>query len=97
MDTLAQLTFDFLWLLMFSEEDEIDPSLAERWLESLPEYFANMSSEEKAALARVAAREQRRLLAEPDEYGYTPRKLVTDEQKEFMESLISGDIFEELE
>ena len=36
-----------------------------------------------------------RLLAEPDEHGYTPRKLVTPEQTAFLDLLISGDVFDQ--
>jgi hypothetical protein len=37
------------------------------------------------------------LLREPDEYGYSPRKLLTPEQKELLESLVDGSAFDELD
>lgn len=54
-----------------------------------------MTDEEKRALSEVAKEAQSKLLAEPDEHGYTPRALVTDEQKAFMEALSSGELFEQ--
>lgn len=54
-----------------------------------------LSQEEKGALSDVAREIQEKLLAEPDEHGYTPRSLTTDEQKEFMEALATGELFEQ--
>ena len=54
-----------------------------------------MSDEEKAALSQVAEETAAMLLAEPDEHGYTPRKLVTEDQKAFLVALSSGELFEE--
>jgi hypothetical protein len=95
MRTLAELTFEYLWLLMFAGEDTIDLDYSVKCQESLPEYFAAFTAEEKAALAAVAANVQSRLLAEPDQHGYTPRKIVTDEEKQFLSALASGELFEQ--
>jgi hypothetical protein len=95
MKALAELTFEYLWLLMFEGEDVIDLDYSVKMQESLPEYFASMTEEEKQALSAVAKEAQARLLADPDEHGYTPRALVTDEQKAFMEALSSGELFEQ--
>jgi len=43
----------------------------------------------------VARETQSRLLAEPDEHGYTPRATVSEEQKIFMEALSSGELYEQ--
>lgn len=93
MKVLAEMAFDYLWLLMFEGEEVIDLDYAVKIQESLPEYFASMTDEEKRALSEVAKEAQSRLLAEPDEHGYTPRKLITDEQKAFMAALSSGELF----
>ena len=90
MKTLAELSFEYMWLLMFEGEEVIDLDYSVKIQESLPDYFAAMTDEEKRALSEVAKEAQSRLLAEPDENGYTPRALVTDEQKTFMEALSSG-------
>lgn len=52
-----------------------------------------MTEDEKKALSEVAKETKARLLAEPDEYGYTPRKLVTKKQKAFMEVLATGELY----
>ncbi|WP_345866782.1 hypothetical protein [Shewanella algae] len=95
MKTLAELSFEYMWLLMFEGEEVIDLDYSVKIQESLPDYFAAMTDEEKRALSEVAKEVQSRLLAEPDEHGYTPRALVTDEQKAFMEALSSGELFEQ--
>ncbi len=54
-----------------------------------------MTEGEKQALSLVSKEVQERLLADPDEHGYTPRSLVTEEPKAFMEALSSGELFEQ--
>jgi hypothetical protein len=93
--TLAELSFEYIWLLLFGGEDEISPHYSLKCQETLLEYFAALTTEERRALSKVAADTRARLLAEPDEHGYTPRKLVTDEQKKILEAMISGDLFDQ--
>jgi hypothetical protein len=95
MKTLAELAFEYLWLIMFAKEDVIDPDYSVKCQESLSEYFSALTTQEKEALSAVAASTQAHLLAEPDEYGYTPRSLVTEEEKRFLSALASGEIFEQ--
>ncbi|WP_025131402.1 hypothetical protein [Pseudomonas sp. PH1b] len=97
MKTLANLAFDYIWHLMFTDEDYLEQDLSVRMLESLETYFAVISDAEKAALALVARETQARLLAPPDEHGYTPRSLVTAEQKAFLEQMISGEFFSQFD
>ena len=93
MKTLAEISFEYIWLLLFGDEGTIDSDYSVKMQESLPEYFSSMSLEERQALSMVAKEAQERLLAEPDEYGYTPRALITDKQKIFMEALSSGELY----
>lgn len=95
MKTLAEISLEYVWLMLFGSDEIIDPDYAVKMQESLPEYFASMSQEEKAAFAKAGAEARARLLADPDEHGYTPRKLVTDEERVFLDALSSGKIFEE--
>lgn len=95
MKVLAEIVFDHIWLLLFEGEEIIDLDYSVKMQESLPEYFSAMSQEERGALSDVAREIQAKLLAEPDEHGYTPRSLITDEQKEFMEALATGELFEQ--
>ena len=93
MKVLAELSFEFIWHLMFTEEDYLELDFSVRWLSSLGDYVTAMTDEEKAALAAVAKDRQARWLAPPDEHGFTQRSRVTAEQKAFLESLISGEFF----
>jgi hypothetical protein len=93
MRILAELAFEYMWLILFEGEEVIDLDYSVKLQESLPEYFASMTDEEKNALAQAAKDAHTRLLAGPDEHGYTPRSLVTKEQKVFMAALASGEIF----
>ena len=95
MKILAEISFEYIWLLLFDGEDIIDLDYSVKMQESLPDYFAAMSVEEKVALSQVAAKTKSKLLADPDEHGYSPRKLVTDEQITFLDALSSGEIFEQ--
>ena len=95
MKTLAEISFEYIWLLLFGDEETIDLDYSVRMQESLPEYFNSMTQEERQALSLVAKEAQARLLAEPDDHGYTTRALVTDEQKIFMEALSSGELYEQ--
>lgn len=95
MKTLAELAFEYLWLIMFADEDVIDLDYSVKCQESLSTCFAALTPDERTALCEVAKSVQARLLAEPDEHGYTPRKLVTEEQREFLAALASGELFEQ--
>ncbi|MGY2229863.1 hypothetical protein HX780_15760 [Pseudomonas tolaasii] len=90
MKALAELSFEFIWHLMFTEEDYLELDFATRWLSSLGEYVNAMTEEEKAALAEVAKARQARWLAPPDKHGFSRRSQVTEEQKAFLEDLILG-------
>ena len=94
MKTLAELAFEYIWLLLFGDEDVIDLRYSTKMQQSLSDYFSSMNDEEKKALSKVAEETRSRLLAEPDEHGYTPRKLVSDEEKAFLDALASGELFE---
>lgn len=93
MKALAELSFEFIWHLAFTEEDYLDLDFSVRWLSSLGLYVRAMTDEEKAALAAVARDRQTRWLAPPDKHGFSQRSLVTKEQKAFLESMISGEFF----
>lgn len=54
MRALAELSFDFVWHLMFTDDDQLDQDLAVRSLENLSEHFSAMTDEEKRAFIAVA-------------------------------------------
>jgi hypothetical protein len=93
LNHLAQITFDHMWLILFGEENVIDLDYSVKLLEQLSSTLASFTAAEKEALAQVAQEAKNRLLAEPDEFGYTPRALVTDEQRRFLDGVISGEIY----
>ncbi|AHG41184.1 hypothetical protein N018_13615 [Pseudomonas syringae CC1557] len=97
MRALAELSFDFVWHLMFTDDDQLDQDLAVRSLESLSDYFSQMSLEEKRAFIAVAHARKARLLAVPDADGYSPRHRVTEDQAQFLEHVVSGQFFQRFE
>ncbi len=90
MKTLAELSFEYIWFLLFTGEDIVDLDYFVKIQESLPECVEAMSDEERAALSQVAMGAKFRLLAEPDKQGYVQRKLVTEEQRIFLDTLSSS-------
>ena len=93
MKTLAELSFEYIWLIMFGTEDIIDLDYSVQCQESLSAQLAGITEAEKSALVEVAVAARNRLLAEPNAHGYTPRKLVSQEQKAFLDAFISGEVF----
>jgi hypothetical protein len=92
METLAEIAFEYIWLILFGDEDVIELDYSVRCQERLPAFFGAMTPEERSALSQVARQRRDRLLAPPDRHGYTPRSLVTQEQKQFLNDVISGAI-----
>lgn len=91
MQTLAEIALVHFCLLMF--DGPLDPDDANALSQAIPGYLASMSSEERNAFAGAAQRALDRLLAEPDEHGYTPRRLVSEELRAFLEAAAAGDIY----
>ena len=92
MQTLADIALDHFCLLMF--DGPLDPEDASALSQAIPGYLESMTKDERTAFSAAAQRAIDRLLAEPNEHGYTPRKLVSDELKAFLESAAAGEIFE---
>ncbi|RMR01900.1 hypothetical protein [Pseudomonas syringae group genomosp. 7] len=97
MRALAELSFDFVWHLMFTDDEQLDQDLAVRSLESLSDCFSMMSEEEKRAFIAVAHERKARLFAVPDADGYSPLRLVTEEQAQFLDHAVSGQFFRQFE
>lgn len=97
MKTLAEAVVFLMEQLTIAEEPGIDSQACgditnDMWFE-----LAKSSSAERHALAEAAAARLRELLREPDEYGYTPRALVTPMQREFLQSLADGSAWHEFD
>ena len=94
MKGLAEIVLDHLCIFMFDEEN-IDSNFASRHIEIFPDYLTHLSEEERKALSTAAEALLNRLMAEPDEYGYSARKLVTEEEKSFLEVLANGELYKQ--
>lgn len=97
MKTLAEVVVFLMELLTTADEPGIDWQACgditnDTWFE-----LAKASSVERQAMAEAAAARLRELLREPDEYGYTPRALVTPAQREFLQSLADGSAWHEFD
>lgn len=72
------MLFDLIWSLEFSSDDEVDPDYVASLLEGVWYTLTeSVSDEERQAFIKAVSRAKKRLLADPDEHGYTPRSLVT--------------------
>ncbi|MFQ6308665.1 hypothetical protein [Lysobacter capsici] len=91
MNNLADVVLEHYWFLNFCSDEELDPDTAVKMMENLAHLIENdFSDAEKVALQEAAKRSLAFILREPDEHGYTPRDLVTPEQKEFLQAIIDG-------
>lgn len=97
MKTLAQVVLLAMEQLTTAEEPGIDWQACGDITNDLWFELAKTSPAERQALAEVAAERLKELLREPDEYGYTPRTLVSPTQKEFLESLANGSAWQEFD
>jgi hypothetical protein len=97
LKALAEVVVLLMEQLMTAEEPGIDWQACgditnDMWFE-----LAKASPAERQALAEAAAARLNELLREPDEYGYTPRALVTPSQREFLQSLADGSAWHEFD
>ena len=97
MQTLANAVVFLMELLATADEPGIGYQACgditnDMWFE-----LAKSSPAERQAMAEAAATRLRDLLREPDEYGYTPRALVTPLQREFLQSLADGSAWHEFD
>lgn len=91
MNSLADVVLEYYWFLNFCSDDELEPETAVKMMENLAHQIENdFSDPEKLALQEAAKRSLAFILREPDEHGYTPRALVTPEQKDFLQAIIDG-------
>jgi hypothetical protein len=94
VNKLADVVLDYLWFLNFTDEEEADSDLLGKDFECLLYHIENeFGDDEKAALKAAATRRLAQWLREPDEYGYTPRALLTLEQRYFLEDIAAGDLW----
>lgn len=97
MKTLADVVVLLMEQLTTAPEPGIDWRACGDTAEAMWFELAQSSTAERQALAHAAAARLGQLLREPDEYGYTPRALVTPEQREFLQSLVDGSAWHEFD
>ena len=97
MRTLAELCFDFIWHLMFADEDQLEQDLAVRMLENTCDHLMKMTDEERRAFITVAIERRAIWLANASAGSRSSRQRVADEQKQFLEDVISGQFFSQFE
>ena len=90
MIRLAEIVMQCICFLEFSDDTQVDSRAAVKQLESIMSILLEASPDERAAVSDAASTLLASLLREPDEYGYSPRKTVSTEQRKFLESFASG-------
>lgn len=91
MNNLSRTIVDLYYELNFVDEEyvEFDWSL-HRCAEIRMAIENDYSSEEQAGIRAAASQKLKDLTREPDEDGYTPRRLVSEEQKQFLVAIAEG-------
>ena len=56
MNTIADLCFEYIWLMIFGTEDQIDQDYSVKMQESLFLYLLEMTDDEKQAMSNAAKR-----------------------------------------
>ncbi|MEE5072291.1 hypothetical protein V2J79_23965 [Pseudomonas alliivorans] len=97
MRTLAELSFDFMWHLMFTDENQLEQDLAVRMLENTCDHLMKMSDEERRAFITVAIQRRALWLADFEAGSHPARQRIADEQKQFLDDVISGQFFSQFE
>jgi hypothetical protein len=97
LNTLAQVVVFLMEQLTLAEEPGIDLQECSDITNDMWFVLAKSSHVERQALAKAAAARLAEWLREPDEYGYTPRALVTPARREFLQSLADGSAWAEFD
>lgn len=89
MEVLAELAFEYVWLMSDPDIDIIDEDYSQKMHESLSSYFRDMSQQEKSALSAIAKEHLDNAKLKPNEYRYTEGQIET------LASLSTGRAFDE--
>ena len=91
MKNLARSLVDLYYELNFVEEDYVDFEWSLRSCANILDSIQNdFSDQEKSAIQSAAANKLKDILREPDEHGYTPRSLVSEDQRSFLIAVSEG-------
>jgi hypothetical protein len=97
LKTLAETVVFLMELLTTAGDEGIDGQSCGDITNDIWFELAQTTPAERQALAEAAAARLKFLLRDPDEYGYTPRALVTPIQREFLEGLADGSAWHEFD
>jgi hypothetical protein len=95
--TIAQAVVRLMEYLVRAGDDGLDGQMCGDILNEIWFELAKSSPGERQALAEAAAARLKDWLREPDEYGYTPRALVTRAHRELLEGLADGSAWQEFD
>lgn len=91
MNHLAKNVLEIYFELSFVDEDYADFDWSLRLCSTIrSEIEDHYTDAEKSALMSAANDKLSELLSEPDEHGYTPRALVTEDQRQFLQAISEG-------
>ena len=90
---LAEIVVRSIEYFELVDDDQLDPHTALRHLEDIATDLAQATSEEQEAVRQAARERLAWFLHGPDEYGYTPRKMLSAERRRLLEDIASGDAF----
>ena len=92
--TLATLVVEYIEFLELSNDDVLDLDLAVSQMEGIAASLAEASEDERKAVREAARARLAWLLRDPDEHGYSPRKLVTPAHRALLEGIASWEAFD---
>ncbi len=91
MKEIAKSILELYYELSFVEEDYVEFEWSLRRCAEIRMSIENTYSNEEQSAIKVAARELlEQLTRDPDEHGYTPRSLVSEEKQEFLTAISEG-------
>ncbi|HVT81799.1 MAG TPA: hypothetical protein VHM90_14230 [Phycisphaerae bacterium] len=91
---LAEITVLYIEFMNLVGDEILDPDTACSYVEGIAGILAEATEEEREAVKAAARERLAWLLQGPDEYGYSPRKLVTPEQRKVLEGIASWEAFD---
>jgi hypothetical protein len=91
---LAEIVVRSIEFFELVEDAVVEPDTAINILESIAADLEEATSEEHAALKQAASERLAWFLQEPDQYGYSPRKMLGAKHRQLLERIASGEMFE---
>jgi hypothetical protein len=90
---LAEIVVRYIEFLELADDEQLDSRWAVKQQESIAADLAEATPDEQVAVKEAARDRLAWFLREPDEYGYSPRRTLTPEHRQLLESIASGEMF----